>query len=213
MFKIYRMPEPGEFFLIGGDCSQGGEDSNEAHFLSKTKLDIPIVYRAEGVASNMTDAVFPFLEWIYDMTGVKPVVAFERNMGGSSEMERLVGFNKNKKYTVFVMPKLGSTDNEKDSGKLGWDTNTASRPKLIGDWKDAIDKELVRIYDEETIAQHRVFVVNKQGKPEAAKGKHDDAVIAPAVAWQLYQFCNPVNEEQNNKVASNNRQMQSKWAI
>lgn len=193
MFKVYRIPEPGEFFCVGGDCSQGGADSNEAHFLSKDRRDIPIVYRAQGVAMNMTDAIFPWLEWVCNKTGVKPVVAFERQNGGASEMERLKALNKKQMYTLFLMPKFGTDkeEGEKETERLGWDTNTATRPKLLGEWKDAVDKKLITIYDEETVRQHKTFVVNKQGKPVGSSGSHDDAVMAPAISWQLYQICLP----------------------
>jgi hypothetical protein len=193
MFKIYRMPEKGEFFLIGGDCSQGGADSNESHFLSKFKLDFPIVYRSQGVASTMTTAIFPWLEWLYDVTGIPPYVGFERNNGGGSEMERLAAMNKLQKYRVFVMPRFGTNNAEdkKDTNLLGWETNTATRPKLMGEWKEAFDNKHTRIYDEECIAQHKTFIINKQGKPVASSGNHDDAVFGPAVAWQMYQICEP----------------------
>lgn len=191
MFKVYRMPEKGEFYIIGGDCSQGGSDKNEAHFLSYDNLDFPIVYRSHGVALKMTNAIFPMLEWIYDKTGIKPVVAFERNMGGASEMERLVDLNRNHKYKVYVMPRIGMSEGDDYTDQYGWTTTSISRPKLLGDWKNAFDSKLIRIYDEETINEHKTFVVNRHDRPEASTGTHDDAVIAPAIAWQLYQTEKP----------------------
>lgn len=193
MFRIYRMPEKGEFFLVGGDCSQGGEDSNEAHFLSRNKLDFPIVYRSKGVAANMTTHIHPFLEWLYDVTGVPPCVGFERNNGGGSEMERLQALNRSNKYRIFIMPKIGLSVADKETDKMGWDTNTATRPKLIGEYKDGFDRKVFLHYDEGTIGQHKTFIVNKNGKPEASKGNHDDGVIAPAVCWQMYQIVKPEN--------------------
>lgn len=191
MFRIFRRPQRGEFFVIGGDCSQGGEDQNYAQFLSKSKLDFPIVYSSNGVAASMTTAIHPFLEWLHDVTGIPPVVAFERNNGGASEMERLQALNRLNKYVVYTMKKHGIIDAEKDTNKYGWDTNQATRPVLVSDWKHAVDNKLATLYDEPTILQHKVFIVNKVGKPEAAKGKHDDAVIACAIAWQLYQTESP----------------------
>lgn len=189
MFRLYRKIEHGEFFVIGGDCSQGGADSNVSAFLSVNKLDFPLVYKSQGVAANMTEDVHPILEWIYDNTGIKSVVAFERQNGGSSEMERLKKLNRNNKYDVFIMPKIGTTneDSENETNLLGWNTSSATRPILVGDWKDAVDNKLVRIYDEDFVSQHKTFIVNKQGKPEASGSNHDDCVIAPAIAWQLYQ--------------------------
>jgi hypothetical protein len=186
MFRQYRKIERGEFFLIGGDCSQGGEDSNVSQFLSKTKLDIPLVYDAQGVAASMTPQIHRVAEKLYDITGIPPVIGFERNMGGSSEMERLRVLNTKNKYSLFVMPVFGDTE-DKDTNKLGWDTNTLTRPILVGDEKNIIDVHGIGIYDKVTIQQLFWFIISRQGKPEAMKGKHDDHVISLGVAWQMSQ--------------------------
>ncbi|PWT73694.1 MAG: hypothetical protein C5B59_12940 [Bacteroidetes bacterium] len=186
-FRQYRKIEPNEFIVVGGDCSQGGNDENFAHFISKSKLDIPIVYEQHGVAAQMTSDIFPMLERIFDLTGIMPTVAFERNNGGASEMQRLYDLNRSNKYSVYQMPALGTTSGSTEkTDKLGWDTNTLTRPIMLQDWKSAFDRGSLLIYDKETIAQHKTFIVNKNGKPMGAPGKHDDAVMSLAIGWQLF---------------------------
>lgn len=187
MFRVYREIERGEFFVVAGDCSQGGADKNFCQFFSTSKKDFPIVYSAHGVAAQMTDVIQPALEYVFDKTEITPVVAFERNNGGGSEMERLKVLNRSKKYEIYVMQKQGSTAEQKDTTLMGFNTTASSRPGLVSDWKYAWDNKLATIYDEETIKQHKTFIVNKQGKPEASSGKHDDAVISSAICWHLFQ--------------------------
>lgn len=186
MFRQYRIIEKGEFFVVGGDCSQGGEDKNVAQFLSTSKLDVPLVYSSRGVAAQMTPNLITMAERLFDITGVPPCIGLERNMGGSSEMERLRVLNRSQKYSLFVMPVIGDTD-DKDTKKLGWDTTTLTRPILTGDLKNSVDVHGITIYDEETIKELFWFILNRQGKPEAMKGKHDDHVISLGVALQMYQ--------------------------
>lgn len=140
----------------------------------------------------MTPYLHQALEWIERQTGIEPVIALERQMGGSSEMERLRVLNRDKKYRLYTARTFGNQSGEQTTERLGWDTNTATRPKMLGDWKQAYDAKLVTIYDEETIAQHSKFIVNKSGKPEAAANAHDDAVMSIAGAWQLYQTEEPI---------------------
>lgn len=186
-WRQFRTLEAGEFIVVGGDCSQGGSDENFCQFISKTKLDVPIVYESPGVAAQMTAAVFPVLEKIFDITGIMPTVAFERNNGGASEMQRLYDLNRQNKYSVFQMPNLGTvTGSTEKTDKLGWDTNSLTRPIMLQDWKNAFDLQSIMVYDKETIAQHKTFIINKNGKPIGASGKHDDAVMSMAVAWQLF---------------------------
>lgn len=201
MLRLYRKPQPDEFFVVFGDCAQGGSDSNYVQFLSKSSGDFPLVLQVRDVAATMTPILHQTLEWLYDQTKVKPVVALERNNGGASEMERLRLMNTNQKYTLYYMRKDGlPTDT------LGWTTDQVSRPRLIGDWKAAFDTQKVTIYDEDTINQHKTFITNKRDRPEAAPNTHDDAVISCAGAWQLYQTENkpikPVRTRQKPKRVS-----------
>lgn len=183
MFRQYRKFMPGEFFCVFGDCSQGGEDDNFVQFGSKTNKDIPLVLQLNGVAAEMTPFLRDALNWIYDKTGVKPVVALERNNGGASEMHNLIKYNDGK-YRIYYMRDLEGKPN---LDKPGFDTTSFSRPMMLGDWVKAYEGHGIAIYDEETQAQHQTFVVNKNGKPEAAPTTHDDAVMSCAGMWQLMQ--------------------------
>lgn len=202
MFRIYRELKKGEFVVVGGDCAQGGEDSNVHQYVSKTYLDVPIVFDRLGVASDMTPFLHRGLEKVYDITGVKPTVALERQMGGASEMGRLKTLNRNDKYTLFVMPTIGKTD-EKETTKLGYDMSEFMRPTALGDEKNIIDVNGIKIYDKETIRQLFWFIIAKTGKPQAMNGKHDDHVISLAVAIQLLQLCEkPMSEAELQNVIS-----------
>lgn len=204
MIRMYRRPSLGEFFVVGGDCSQGGIDSNWAQFLSKDQIDVPLVLEMPGVAANMTPILHQTLEWIYDQTGIQPIVALERNMGGASEMERLRKLNRSNKYRIYTSRSIGKVSGETITDKLGWNTDTASRPRMIGDLKTTIDDELLKLYDEETINQLSTFIVSKSGKPEAASNTHDDAVMSLAIAWQLYQTENRVRLDSGYSETSGN---------
>lgn len=193
MLRLYRQPKQGEFFVVGGDCSQGGIDSNWIQFLSKDQIDIPLILEMSGVASDMTPVLHQTLEWLFDKTGVQPIIALERNIGGSSEMERLRVLNRQQKYRLYLYRGFGTSGGEQQTDRLGWVTDAASRPRMVGDLKSAIDSQNLRIYDQATIDQLNTFIVNKRtGKPEAAPNTHDDAVMSLAVAWQLYQTENKI---------------------
>lgn len=194
MFRRYRDYDQGEFYVLGVDTAAGGYDYCAAQFLSKTKLDVPVVYHSKQLASEMTPLLHTELETIYDKTNIQPVVAYERNNGGLFEMERLASLNRLGKYRVFVMPTYGSVLNP-ESKKLGWDTNTATRPKMLSDLKEAIDKRLIKIYDKPTIEEMFSFIISQTStswKAQAEHGAHDDLVMSLAVSWQLYQSEQPI---------------------
>jgi hypothetical protein len=192
MFRQYRPIERNEFFVIFADTSAGLGDYCAVQFLSKTNLDIPLVYHSKTIATEMTNAIHPVIERLHDFTGIKPVVAYERNNGGVFELERLAALNRLGKYTVFQMPNSGRVDNPEPT-KIGWDTNTATRPKMLTDFKDAVDNKLLRIYDKPTVTELYSFVLVQTTstiKAQAERGAHDDLVMSGAGAWQLQIMCN-----------------------
>lgn len=93
---------------------------------------------------------------------------------------------------------------EQDTEKLGFATDSVSRPRMVGDLKEAIDSMGLTIYDEETVTQLETFIVNKQGKPVAAANTHDDAVMSLAVAYQLYQTENKIVIDDDEQESSGN---------
>lgn len=189
-WRQYRKIEPNEFFVVGCDTASGGLDYSTAQFISKDNLDVPLVYHSKKTTSYMTEELLPVLEKLYDITGVEPVIAYERNNGGNFEMERLARLNKRGKFTIFLERRgVGSVDNPKPK-KYGWKTSSATRPVMLQDLKEAIDNRLVRIYDKPTVNEMFSFIVNQTSsswKAEAEQNAHDDLIMALAIAWQLYQ--------------------------
>lgn len=187
MLRQYRKHQHGEFYVVGVDTAAGGNDRVAVQVLSKTNLDVPLVIHSTKSITAVTPIIHNELERIYNETGIPPVVAYERQNGGLFELERLGTLNRNGKYRIFKMPSYGKETN-KTTDKIGWDTNTATRPKMLQDLKQAIDKEALKLYDETTVKELFTFIISKTGKPQAEDNAHDDLVMALAIAWQLYQL-------------------------
>ena len=195
MLRLYRPIAKGEFFVCFGDTAQGGSDDNFVQFMSKTHGDVPLVMQRKGMAAEATPFIRDALQYIYKQTGVKPVICLERNNGGSSAMYDLYTSNLRGEYIIYYM----RDSDGKPTDKMGWDTNTLTRPKMLGEYLTAFNSRLIRIYDRATIEQHQTFIVNKNGKPEAAPNTHDDAVMSMAGAWQLYQTEQPAMIKREHK--------------
>lgn len=171
---------------MGVDTSAGAGDYCAAQFVSKTYLDVPMVIHSPMSITAVTPTIHNELERVYNETQLQPVVAYERQGGGLFEMERLGTLNRNGKYKLFTMPTYGNNQNP-DPKKIGWDTNTATRPKMLQDLKEVIDNKAVRVYDPATVKELFTFIIKKTGKPEAEDNAHDDLVMSLAIAWQLTQ--------------------------
>lgn len=195
MFKRFRPFQKGEFVIVFADTAAGGDDNCAVQFLSHKWLDVPEVYHSKVTASFMTPLLHEELTKISSETGVAPIVAYENNNGGSFEMDRLARLNRYGDYRIYTMKNIDPTGRLVDTGKFGWSTNTATRPKMLQDLKDAIEGGLLHIYHRQTVDEMFSFVIKPTGKPEAEEGAHDDLVMALAGAWQLYQTEQPRREE------------------
>jgi len=188
--KQYRDLKKGEQIYVGGDTSMGCGDSSVCQFFSSKRFDFPMVWGGPVIATIMTDEVYPVFNYIYDETGLMPLVGYERNNGGAFEMERLAKLNKQGKFDIFRMPITDPDTGEiKKSDKLGWDTTTATRPQMLSHLKEAVDGRLIKVYDRTTVEQMFSFVRVQHSnaiKAEAERNTHDDYVMAAAIAYEMY---------------------------
>ena len=192
-WRQYRKIEKNEFLLFSVDTAAGGGDYTACQVVSKTKIDAPLVFQSKTTTSDFIADLVRVLEAVSDFTGVKPVVSLERNNGGAFLIDRLAVLNYKGKYEVFKMPKYGVV-NDQEETVFGWNMNTATRPKCLQELKDAIDHQAIKIYDSETVNECLSFVVMQSSsswKAQAETGAHDDLVMSLAIAWQMYQICEP----------------------
>lgn len=199
MFRIYRQLRRGEFIIFFLDTAGEGSDWNAGQALSKETLDIPIVLHYEGSIVDVTPQVKLFLEWVYDQTGVKPVVCFETNNGGGYELERLNRLNRYQKFIIYRQYVLDPDRNRLvRTDKLGWNTNSATRTVMMTGVKEYVNNQLVTIYDQATIDEMFSFVKKKTAngwKAQAEEGATDDLIMSLAGVLQLYQTEEPEQTE------------------
>ena len=188
MFRRYRQYRKGEFIICAADTSSGGGDYSCAQFLSKTNIDVPVVYHSQVTASEMTPRIAEELSNIKRQTGVRPVVAYETNNGGVFELQRLATLNRDGDWIMYQQKSnIGTTELMENTVKYGFNTNSATRPAILQILKEAIDNQLITIYDKPTISEMFSFIIKPNGRPEAEQSSHDDLVMSLAIAWQLYQ--------------------------
>jgi hypothetical protein len=192
MFRRYRPYTKGEFIIAAADTSSGGGDYSACQFLSKTNIDVPTIYHSQVTASEMTPLLAIELERIHRETGVRPVVAYETNNGGVFELQRLATLNRDGHWIMYQQKSnIGTTDVVENNVKYGFNTNSATRPAILQILKEAIDNQLINIYDKPTINEMFSFIVKPNGRAEAEQSAHDDLVMSLAIAWQMYQTENP----------------------
>ena len=168
---IYRKPEPGKRYVLAADTAKGKEDG-----------DYDAAYVIETRTGEMCAALHG--KWDTDLYGKKlntlglyyntALLAVENNNTGESVLNTL--FN-TCHYPLLFMHKKGT---------MGWNTNQATRPVMISDFKEAIRDQLFEIYCPALYGEC-MTLIDKNGKAEADSGCNDDRVMAYSIALQVRQ--------------------------
>jgi phage terminase large subunit len=195
MIKLYRMPEPGETFVIAGDPAEGGDNSCFVA-ISKKTAEVVMIGKSKEESSQLGHTLNHIGQWFNRQTGNFPLLAVERNTG-SATLYVLKQLN----YPVlYRMPHSFTATQMTEQDNYGWHTNTATRPKMLDDLALAIRQKIIKIPSKDVVDELFTFIRHaRTGKPQADVGSHDDLVMALAIAWQVYQTHSGIALQENQQ--------------
>lgn len=173
--KIYKRPEAGRPYVIGGDTAGDGSD----FFLGQ-------------VLDNITGEQVCVLRHQYD----EDTYARQMFCLGMHYNEALIAPETNfSTYPVKLLDLMGyrnlyvrEVEDEFD-GKIkhafGFQTNSLTRPVMISELIRILRDNIGTVNDEDTLLEMLTFVRNEKLRPEAEPGAHDDCVMALAIAHYI----------------------------
>ncbi|OAB34132.1 DNA packaging protein [Paenibacillus glacialis] len=169
--RVFRIPEEGKRYIIGADTAKGkeGGDYDVAYVIEERTGEMCAVIRGKW-DTDLYGKKLNTLGRYYNMA----LLGVENNNTGESVLNTL--FNTCQYPLLFMCKK-------KD---LGWNTNPATRPVMISDFKEAIRDQLYPIHCRELYKECLTFI-DKNGKPEADTGCNDDCIMAYSICLQLRQ--------------------------
>lgn len=182
--RVWREYDSSHRYVLGVDTAEGvGGDWSRAFVLDvTTKEQVALLSTHRMRPDDFADLVNKLALLYWKPGRQHPVLGVERNNHGHTVLLRLEQLEYPKLYH---RPK-GSDEkgNALKDDRPGWVTDKATRPPLIDDWIEVVEDETITIHDHETIIEC-MTLINNEGKIEANEGKHDDIVIAGAIAVQM----------------------------
>lgn len=187
-YVMWEKPQHRHVYAAGADTSEGGADSSVLSILCLTCDRQAFRFKARvGV---------DYFYKVCDKWGRaynNALLGVERNNHGHAV---LLGLSEGARYpNIFHDDKTRLTASAAPA-KLGWATDAQSRPVMLdqlnlavcGDSEDdaAHFQPAFAIHDQEFLRECLVFE-ERDGRFEAAPGKHDDTIFAWAIAWQMAQ--------------------------
>lgn len=102
-------------------------------------------------------------------------------------------------YSLIFQEKTIDTKTKKTTQKIGWHTNSKTRPVLLADYISLIKDESITEVDERLRHEMYSFIYNDKNRPEASIWNHDDAIISDAICCLMRNYAIIVDQsEQDN---------------
>ncbi len=177
--KLFESPKPRTPYVVGGDTAGDGSDYNTATLINNlTGVDIASI-RTQMDEDEYARQVYCLGKYFGELHDChdNALVGIEVNFSThpNKELERL-GYD-----NLYVRDEAPDKFTAKLTKKFGWHTNTLTRPLALGKLRAVMRQQPSCIRDRDTLEEMTTFVKNEKGKPEAAKGFHDDMIMARAI--------------------------------
>ena len=175
---IWKHPEPGREYVIGADVGEGlaHGDASAACVIDKESGE-----QAAELHGQISPERFARLLDALGRHFNRAELAVERNNHGHSVLNTLFhGTSYPDLYHHTDYDQAGRNRRE-----LGWPTDQKTKPIMIDDLVEAIGGGHFLIHSSGLVDECFTFVVTDTGSQEAQPRKHDDRVIAAAIAWQV----------------------------
>lgn len=175
--RIHRRPEEGYPYVIGGDTAGTGSDQFVGQVLDNTTGEQVAVLKHQFDETMYARQMYCLGMW-YNTA----LLGVETNYSTypQKELERLG-------YPRFFVRKREDNFTGKTVDAFGFETTSTTRPLIIDGLKEVAREHLELIGDYETLGEMLSFVYNERYRPEAQAGKHDDLVMALAIAHYIRQ--------------------------
>ena len=173
--KIYEHPKKGIPYVIGGDTSGDGSDRFTGQVIDNTTGKQVAV-----LCHKYDEDLYARQMYCLGMYYNCALVGIETNFSTHPvrELERL-GYPKQ-----YVRESVDTyTHSVKKS--YGFVTNSKTRPLLVAGLVSEVRDCIENITDRQTAGEMMTFVYNEARRPEAARGTHDDLVMALGIAYYI----------------------------
>ncbi len=172
---VYEKPRPRTPYVLGGDTAEGGIDFSVGQVVNNVTGFQAAKWRAHTETDLYAKQVYALGCW-YNEALIGPETNFD--LHPVKELQRL-------RYRRMYYRETMDSITRKPQKRYGWQTMHSTRGPMIGDLVQIVREDIELIADLDTLQEMLTFVRNNEGRPEAQNGKHDDCVMALAIAHRI----------------------------
>jgi len=176
--SIWQDPIPEKFYVIGADVAEGLEHGDYSCAKVGDTETFDEVARWHGhIDPDLYGEELIKLGKYYN----DAYLGVENNNHGLATLSTI----KRLEYWNLYFSKNYDRISDTMTQKLGWTTNTKTKPLMIDKLAEFIREVYLGIYDDYTISEMFTYVIDDKGRTNAQTGCCDDTIIASAITLQL----------------------------
>lgn len=194
--SIWEKPQTYSSYVIGGDTAEGleGGDYQVLEVIDNKTLKCVAKYKSHVPPDELAKVAFTLGKW-YNWA----YLGIESNKDGLWVNSELFKMGYPNLYYREEMDDIAHTVKR----KLGFRTDMRSRDNILVELKSCLNTITDCWTNADFLRECMTFVRGVNGKPEAMQGRHDDEVMATAIAFQIRvnaprEFQMPVEAPQTN---------------
>lgn len=174
--KIINEPDNTIPYVIGGDTAGEGSDSYTLQVIDNTTLKQVAVLKQTKTDDDLYAEQAYCLGLMYNTA----LIGLEVNFSGypTKHLQKL-------NYPRMYYREMFDEIDQRKVFKYGFKTTSQTRPQIISELTKILREDISVLQDEGTIDECLTFVKTENGKAEAIAGKHDDLVMALAIAYGI----------------------------
>lgn len=178
-FEMFEKPEKGMRYIIGGDTAEGlAHGDKQVLYVLKHKTEECVgLYRSNVPPDELITAAYllgKFYNWA--------LMAIESNKDGLWVNDGLTKLG----YVNLFFRRVFDDITKNTNQQFGWKTTAQSRPFALASLKSYFLKKEGG-FPREILEEMTTFLRNAKGRPEALAKKHDDVIMAAAIAYAVLQ--------------------------
>lgn len=176
--SIWQDPNPDKNYVLGADVAEGLEhgDYSCGKVADTETFDEVAKWHGHIDADLFGEELVKLARYYNDA-----YLGVENNNHGLTTLSTI----KRMEYWNLYFSKNYDRIADTMTQKLGWTTNTKTKPLMIDKLAEFVREIYLGLYDDDTISEMFTYVIDEKGKTNAQAGCHDDTVMASAITLQL----------------------------
>lgn len=173
--NIYQDSKKNVPYVIGGDTKGDGKDKFAGIVINNTTGE-----RVACLHGDISPDIYTYQMYCMGKYFNEALIGIEINFDlyPIKELERL------RYYRQYRRRKYDTVGNHSQN-KFGWKTDGNTRPLIINKLAVLVRENIELFNDIDTLEEMLTFVYDDKGRPDAMSGKHDDCIIADAIANEI----------------------------